>query len=328
MHMSQRDVCMQPKDELHHSHPDSSCVPPEVNYWLLSCPPSLYHCFFCMVTLVDEEEIREAKIPQRGRLDDFPLSINHWIQSHSDALKLTQTHTPTASATGWNIITVRWPIVSLLNSRWNNVSGIIPPLSLLFGQLWRGSTYTEWCHLSPRTLLKQLNLSTLIPSASEWWRTLSQRFVEADLLAAVCEPYPFRHLALQVAAVLPHAACGRDVSVDSKPGSLSELKVVASCSLVWPSRLTTCLPGWLMTGHWLTSLCVWVSVANVAAAHHVGLECKMVILVHLYTNTCHFEILLPGEVQQRFRPSKILLLEFFIFIDKDCDKSDCTCASS
>lgn len=78
--------------------------------------------------------------------------------------------------------------------------------------------------------------------------TLSQRFVEADLLAAVCVPYPFLHLTLWVTAcpaVLPHAAFGRDMSVDAKPGSLSELKVAASCSLVWPGRLTACLPGWL-----------------------------------------------------------------------------------
>lgn len=79
-------------------------------------------------------------------------------------------------------------------------------------------------------------------------RTLSQRCVEGfvgdDLLAAVCVPYPLRHLPLAVTdcpAALPHAALGTDVSVDAKPGSLSELKVAASCSLICPSRLTACL---------------------------------------------------------------------------------------
>lgn len=83
-------------------------------------------------------------------------------------------------------------------------------------------------------------------------RTLSQRFVEADPLKQQFScPTPFLHLTLWVQPVRPSghmrhlAEIWLLVAVDAKPGSLSELEVAASCSLIWPSRLTACLPGWL-----------------------------------------------------------------------------------
>ena len=60
------------------------------------------------------------------------------------------------------------------------------------------------------------------------------------------------------------------LAVDAKPGSLSELKVAASCSLVWPSRLPA-LRGWLtdwLAVNWrlidkLNNACVCVCAAAV-----------------------------------------------------------------
>lgn len=106
------------------------------------------------------------------------------------------------------------------------------------------------------------------------------------LLAAVCLPHPFLHLALWVTArpsILPHAAFGRELSVDAKPGSLSKLKVAASCSLVWPSRLTACLPAWLagssVVVSWMlidkfNNACVCVCSTCAAAVDLVGQECR------------------------------------------------------
>lgn len=107
----------------------------------------------------------------------------------------------------------------------------------------------------------------------------------ADLLAAVCVPHPFLHLSLWVTArpaMLPHAAFGRELSVYAEPGSLSELKVAASCSLIWPS-LTACLlarlAGSTVVVSWLlidkfNNACVCVCNICAAAVDLMGQECK------------------------------------------------------
>lgn len=167
-----------------------------------------------------------------------------------------------------------------LNSDWNNVSGII------FPPFWVDCVSipsTVWCHRSPRALLVPLNLSTLSPSVPpDWQRDDCEAFKDTQpkvcrgwpLGAVLCVPYLFLHLILWVQPV--HLSCHMQhlaeiclsLAVDAKPGSPSELKVAASCSLIWPGWLTARLHGWLTDciwglwwfGSWLTSLITHVYV--------------------------------------------------------------------
>ncbi|KAK2922249.1 hypothetical protein Q8A73_001734 [Channa argus] len=79
----------------------------------------------------------------------------------------------------------------------------------------------------PGALLVALNLSALsLPAVSEWWRDDCEAFRDT-------QP---KHLA---------ETC-LSLAVDAKPDNPSELKVAASCSLVWRSGPTARLHGWLI----------------------------------------------------------------------------------
>ena len=137
------------------------------------------------------------------------------------------THTRTAL----NIITVSCPPISLsawqLNSVWNNVSGIILPLSpRLFGWLCRGSTYRMMSPVS-RGLISAIKPFLLsVPPAPEWWgddckafkdtppRFLSGLTSRSSSLRALSLPSP-RSPGTACPSVLPHAAFGTRMSVAS-----------------------------------------------------------------------------------------------------------------
>lgn len=210
-----RGVCEQPDDELHdgcHVSPNMSSWSP--GHWLLSPLPTLRHCVFLfpylLVTLTSaDEEIRWNQITRRGGVMTLRLfsqsSPDDCTHTHVDTLK----HTYKSSLTYESLGPLPPWVFDELNSHWKYWRmNYFTPVPLLSVWLCLLSIYTEWYHLSPRALLEELNLSTLIPpTAPEWWRDDCEAFKDTQpkMCWEVCRGWPLSSGLRAVSPLSPHA---------------------------------------------------------------------------------------------------------------------------